>query len=202
MLRQRVHLETSALASVVARALVVVLGGALVFYGVMLVMLATKVSPSTVDSISGYRAAYDYLAGLDASDISGAGRAIVAAVGLAVGLGAALLLWRAAPRPYLARHPLLLSSEEVGDVVVRPRAMERVVELAALEDPRVVGARARFDDAGVVLNLRTKDAPHLVEILRGARSRARASLERHGLELERVDVTFAGYEGSTRRELK
>jgi len=202
MVRRRIHLETSALASAVIRALAFLLGAAFVFYGVMLVMLATKVSPGTVDEISGFRTAYDYLAGLEAADISGADRAIVAGVGLLVGIGAALLLWRALPRPHLARHPLLLSAEEIGETVVRPRAMERVVELAALEDPRVTAARARFDDDGVVLNLQAKDAQHLVEILRGARSRARESLEHHGLELETVDVTFAGYEASTRRELK
>lgn len=202
MMRQRIHLETSVLTSAVIRALAFLLGAAFVFYGVMLVMLATKVSPGTVDAISGFRTAYDYLAGLEAADISGADRAIVAGAGLLVGIGAALLLWRALPRPHLARHPLLLSAEEIGETVVRPRAMERVVELAALEDPRVTAARARFDDEGVVLTLRAKDAQHLVEILRGARSRARQSLERHGLELEMVDVTFAGYEASTRRELK
>lgn len=202
MMRQRIHLETSALASAVVRALAFLLGAAFVFYGVMLVMLATKVSPGTVDAISGFRTAYDYLAGLEAADISGADRAIVAGAGLLVGIGAALLLWRALPRPHLSRHPLLLTADEIGETVVRPRAMERVVELAALEDPRVTAVRARFDDEGVVLNLRAKDAQHLVEILRGARSRARQSLERHGLELEMVDVTFAGYEASTRRELK
>ena len=202
MLRQRVHLESSGVAAAVARVLVVLVGAAFVFYGVMLVMLATKVSPSTVNSTTVYPTAYPIPSALAAPDTRGADRGIVAAAGLLISLGALYLLWRALPKPHLARHPVLLSSEEIGETVVRPRAMERVVELAALEDSRVVGARARFDDDVVVLNLKAKDALHLVDILRGARERARESLDRHGLDLEQVDVTFIGYEASTRRELK
>ena len=69
MIRQRVHLRTPALAYLV-RLLTVVLGLALVWYGLMLVLLAAKVSPHTVNAISGYRSLYDDAAALTQNDFT------------------------------------------------------------------------------------------------------------------------------------
>jgi hypothetical protein len=201
MPRQRLHIEGSTLAATVGRVLVVLLGAALVFYGVMLVMLAFKVSPSTVNSISGYRSAFDYLAGLEASDISGTDRAIIAGAGLLVFLLALFLVWRGLPRPRLGRHSVVIAAEEDGETEVQPRAFERVVESAAREDPRVSRARARFDEDGLVIDLEVRDPTTLVETLRAAQQRARESLSRHELEVEHVSVTLAAYNGTKRREL-
>jgi hypothetical protein len=201
MLRQRVHIEGSGLAAAVGRILVVLLGAALVFYGVMVVMLAFKVSPSTVNDISGYRSAFDYLAGLEASDISGTDRAIVAGAGVLAFLVALFLTVRGLPRPHLARHSVVVSDEEDGQTEVGPRAFERVVESAAREDPKVTDARARYDEDGIVVNVQIKDAATAVETLRDAQERARESLQKHELQVEHVSVTLAGYNGTNRREL-
>ena len=201
MLRQRIHIEGSGFAATVGRILVVLGGAALVFYGVMVVMLAFKVSPSTVNDISGYRTAFDYLAGLEASDISGSDRAIIAGAGVLAFLIALFLGLRGLPRPHLARHSTVISSEEDGQTEVGPRAFERVVESAAREDSRVTGARARYDEDGIVVNVQIKDAATAVETLRAAQERARESLQKHELQVEHVSVTLAGYNGTNRREL-
>ena len=64
------------------RALLLLFAVALIWYGLMLVLLALGVAPETVDQISGYRTAYDYLAGLVPEDISDTTRIVVAASGL------------------------------------------------------------------------------------------------------------------------
>jgi hypothetical protein len=47
---------------------------ALIWYGAMLVALAFKAPPETVNAISGYRDAYDFLASLEAGDLLFFGR--------------------------------------------------------------------------------------------------------------------------------
>jgi hypothetical protein len=63
MTRQRVNLRTPVLGHLVA-ALTIVLGLLLVWYGLMVVLLAVKVSPHTVNSLSAYRTLYH-----DAADL-------------------------------------------------------------------------------------------------------------------------------------
>ena len=65
MTRQRINLRTPLLAYVV-RALTLLLGVVLVWYGLMVVLLAVKASPHTVNSISAYRTLYHDAAGLTA----------------------------------------------------------------------------------------------------------------------------------------
>jgi hypothetical protein len=84
----------------------------------MMVLLAVKVAPSTLDSLSGYRTAYDFLAGLQPDDISAKARAIIAAAGILRFLVLGYLaLKQLPPRPYLARLDLELHSDERGEVV-------------------------------------------------------------------------------------
>ncbi|MBA3408537.1 MAG: hypothetical protein H0U06_10890, partial [Solirubrobacterales bacterium] len=71
MLRQRLRERTSPL-MLVGRLVTLVFALALVWYGLMTVLLALKVSPSTVNTISGYRTAFDWLSGLTPSDVDGA----------------------------------------------------------------------------------------------------------------------------------
>lgn len=61
LMRQRVKLKDAPVAEVVARALAGLFALALIWYGAMLILLALKFSPSTVNALSGYRDAYDYL---------------------------------------------------------------------------------------------------------------------------------------------
>jgi hypothetical protein len=201
MLRQRIHVEGSTAATAIGRLLVALCGAAIAYYGLMLVLLALGVSPSFVNDISGYRTAFDYLSGLTPGDISRTDRLIVAGVALALALIALFLLWRGLPRPRLARHEVKVTETELGTTEIQPRAVERAVEAAALEHPAVVGARARLDDDRVALAITAGRAADLVKTLHEVEDRAFASLGRHELELERVDVTLAGFDSPNGREL-
>ena len=102
MIRQRINLRTPLLAYVV-RALTLLLGAVLVWYGLMVVLLAVKVSPHTVNSISAYRTLYDDVAGLNATDFTTAVRLIAGIAGFLVFLACVYLALQELPRPYLAR---------------------------------------------------------------------------------------------------
>lgn len=201
MLRQRIHVDGSTTANTVGRLLVALLGAAIAWYGLMTMLLAFKVSPSFVNDISGYRTAFDYLSGLEPGDISSTDRLIIAGVAIVLALIALYLLWRGLPRPHLARHEVTVTETDLGTTEITPRAMERAVEAAALGHPAVVGARARLDDDGIALAITARDAAGLVRTLHEVEDRAFESLDRHELELERVDVTLAGYDSPNGREL-
>jgi len=132
--RQRLHIKGSALTALVGRALVVLLAVLLVWYGAMLVLLALKLDPRTINDLSGYRDAYDYLSTLQPADID---RLAVAITGLVVALAAGALVWRGLPRPHLARSALSLPENGHGRTDIQPRALERAVETAAIEHPAV-----------------------------------------------------------------
>lgn len=202
MPRQRLRLESSTLADALGRGLVALLGAATAWYGLMTILLAFKVSPATVDDISGYRTAFDYLTGLEPDDLSSSDRLIIAIVAVAAALIAAFLLWRALPRPHLARHAIELEESELGRTEIQPRAVERAVESAALEHPAVVGARARYDDDRIDLAVTARRASDLVETLSEVEERAFESLATHELRPAHVDVTLAGYDSPKGRELK
>ena len=57
------------------------------------------------------------------------------------------------------------------------------------------------DDDGVALAVTATRAVDLVRTLHEVEDRAFESLDRHQLELERVDVTLAGYDSPNGREL-
>ena len=59
MLRQRLRERTSPL-MFVGRLVTLVFALALIWYGLMTVLLALKVAPSTVNTISGYRTAFSF----------------------------------------------------------------------------------------------------------------------------------------------
>ncbi|MBV9002419.1 MAG: hypothetical protein JO304_25410, partial [Solirubrobacterales bacterium] len=144
MPRQRVRERPSVLA-VVGRLVPLVLALALIWYGAMLVLLAAKVSPSTVNGLSGYRTAYNYLSGLTPADVDGSGtRAILAGAGVAAFLVFGYLAFKQLPRPYLARRELTLADDARGAVVVEPRAIERMAEVAAKAHPAITNARGRY----------------------------------------------------------
>jgi hypothetical protein len=202
MPRQRLHLESSSLANAVGRGLVALLGAAIAWYGSMAILLAFKVSPTTVNDISGYRTAFDYLAGLEPGDISSTDRLVIAIVAVASSLIATFLLWRGLPRPHLARHAVDVEETELGRTEIQPRAVERAVESAALEHPAVVGARARYDDDRIDLAVTARGATSLVETLQEVEGSAFDSLATHELPPARVDVTLAGFDSPKGRELR
>jgi hypothetical protein len=130
MPRQRLRVRTSPLA-LVGRLLTFLFVLALIWYGAMTVLLALKVSPHTVNSISGYRTAYSYLAGLTPHDVNGSTtRAIVAGVGILAFLLFGYLAVKEILRPHFTRHDLELASDGRGEITVEPRAIERLAETA------------------------------------------------------------------------
>jgi len=202
MFRQRVRSRTFPLARVAADALVVIFALALVWGGAMLVALAFKASPGTIDGLSGYRTAYDYLARVDARDISASTRLIAAIGGLTGCLVFGYLAWRAVPRPYLARSDLHLTGDERGSVDVEARAIERAAELAALDHPAVAAARARYLTDDLTLDISASRSDGLAATLQDVHKRARDSLARHELPPLPVNVTLVRLERRNRRDLQ
>ena len=132
MLRQRVRVRTSSVA-LIGRAIMILFSLALIWYGLMLILLALKVSPHTVNQISGYRTAYNYLSARTAGDITLHRPLDRRSRRLCGDAGFRLPRLQEPPRPYLARTDLRLVDDEHGVVNVAPRAVERAVEVAALD---------------------------------------------------------------------
>ena len=201
MLRQRIRARRSPLA-LLGRLLLLVLSLALIWYGLMVVLLALKVSPQTVNALSGYRSAYDFLAGLEPADITGRVR-IVAAVGGALSfLLFGYLALKSLAYPYLARSELLLGEARRGVDVVEPRAVERAVEGAVLSHPAIDAASARYGTDDVNVSVHVNDARVAGTALREVRGRGREALAQHELPLLPVNVTLTGFEKPKGRELR
>lgn len=185
-----------------ARLLLVPVALTLIWYGLMLVALAFKVSPQDVNAISGYRDAYEFLAALEVADVTRTVGLITALAGLAAFLIFGFLAWKLIPRPYLARGELTLSEDPRGTSTVEPRAVERAVEVAAREHSSVGDAKARYGDDGVEVDVdlvRARDVPDtLREVQRGVRE----ALQRHDLPEVPVSVTLTGLDRQRRRELE
>lgn len=200
MLRQRLRNRTS-WTEPVGRLILLVVCLALVWYGLMVVLLAFGVSGGTINSISGYRTIYDNLAGLDDGDITNKVRLIAGLGGLAGFLLFGLLAWKQIPRPYLARTEINLDEGDRGLTDVGPRAIERAGEAAALGNPSVVAATGRFGSDNLALDIDVRRSRDLAATLKDVQTRARASLEQHGLPAVPVNVTLTAIKRSTRREL-
>jgi hypothetical protein len=200
MIRQRINLRTPVLAYLV-RALTLLLALALFWYGLMVVLLAVKVSPHTVNALSAYRTLYDDAATLKSSDFSTAGRLVAGFGGLIAFLIFIYLGSRAWPRPYLARGEVTLEEHERGATVIQPRAIERLAELAARANPEVTSAAGRLGDETLNVNIALRRASSAAATLGDVRQRVRAELERHELPTLPVNVTLTGYDRKTRREL-
>ena len=199
MLRQRLRDRTSWVEPA-ARVILFLFCLALVWYGLMVVLLAFGASPATVEAISGYRTIYDNLAGLDGGDITGTVRLVAGLGGLAGFLLFGWLAWKEIPRPYRARTAITLTDDEQGLTDVGPRAIERAAETAALGNPTVTAATGRFGGDDLTLAIEVRRANDLSATLRDVQRRAVSSLEQHGLPAANVNVTLTGLK-RTRREL-
>jgi hypothetical protein len=201
MPRQRVRERPSVLA-VAGRLVPLVLALALVWYGAMLVMLAAKLAPSTVNGLSGYRTAYNYLSGLTPADVGGGGtRAILAGAGVAAFLVFGFLAFKQLPRPYLARRDLSLAADHRGEVVVQPRAIERIAEVAAKAHPAISDARGRYSVDDLTVDVNVRRARDVAQILQSAQGRIVEAIEQHELPAMPVNITLIGYDSRSRREL-
>ncbi|MBV9048768.1 MAG: hypothetical protein JOY58_10900 [Solirubrobacterales bacterium] len=201
MPRQRVR-ERPSLLAVLGRIVPLVLALTLIWYGAMLVLLALKVSPATVNQISGYRTAFDWLSGLTPAKVDGAGtRAIVAGAGVVAFFAFGFLAFKQLPRPYLARQVLSLTADSHGEVDVEPRAVERLAEIAASTHPAVSDARGRYSIDDLSVDLDVRRARDLAGTLEDTQRRVADALERHELPAMPVNITLSGYDRRNRREL-
>ncbi len=199
MTRQRIGLRTYAWGYVV-RVLTLAFAVVFIYAGAMVVLLAVKVSPHTVNEISDYQLIYNHAAALRASDFTTRVSLIAGFSGLLVFLVFAFLALRVLPRPYLARTAVDLSTGDGGQTVVRPRAVERVAEFAARGNPRVVRAAGRLGDDELTVNVGVADAQEAGAALTDVRRRVREQLERHNLPQMPVNVTLTGYDPQTTRD--
>lgn len=200
MLRQRVRSRSYPVARVAADAVVVIFALALAWGGATLVLLALKYSPATIDRLSGYRTAYDYVTNLGPQDIGRSTRLIVAIAGLAAFLIFGYLAWRAVPRPYLARTDLRMTGDGGASIEVKAHAIERAAEIAALQHPAVAAARARYATDDVMLHVSASHADALGDMLQDVHRRVRESLARHELPPLPVNITLVHLERPHRRE--
>jgi hypothetical protein len=200
MLRQRVRVRTSPVA-IIGRVVLIIFSLALIWYGLMLILLALKVSPHTVNQISGYRTAYNYLSERTATDITSTIRLIAGLAGVAAFLLFGYVAWKSLPRPYLARTDLRLLDDERGVVDVAPRAIERAIEGAALDRDAVQHAAARYGGDEVTVNLTVTRARELSETMHAVRAKAHEELGNHGLPEVPVNITLTSFERTQRREL-
>ena len=189
--RQRLRLRRSWL-TVAGQLVAAVVGLALIWGAVVAALLLVGVDTGTVRSLTGYESAYRALAGIEAADVQGG------TVRLAVGLGglvAALVL------ALLARGAVELGDGDRGRTVVAPRAVERAVEAAALDNPAVRAARGRYGGDGLALDVGLAGAGRVPDTLHAVRTAARRSLERHGLPATPVHVTLTKLEATPGRDL-
>lgn len=200
MRRQRLRTRTSPLA-LLGRIVVFIVACALVWYGLMLAWLALKGPPGTVESISGYRSAYDALAGIGEDDLGGATRPIAAAAALLAFLLFGYLASKELPRPYLARQDLELAADERGTVDVEPRAIERLAELAAVSHPSVASVTSRYATDHLAVGVTVRRVRDVAETLEDAQRRVVEGLHAHDLPVLPVHLTLTGVERRTRREL-
>ena len=199
MPRQRLREHTSFL-MMAGRLVTLLLAVAMVWYGLMALLLAVKVSPSTVNSLSGYRTAFNWLSGLTPGDVDGATtRVIIAGAGVLAFLVFGFLAFKLLPRPYLARRDLPLHSDPRGQLTIEPRAVERLAEVAATSDAAVSDARGRYSVDDLAVDVTVRRARDVATTLREAQSRVVRALAEHELPAMPINITLAGFDRDRRK---
>ncbi len=200
MLRQRIRNRHSAL-HWMGPVLTVLAALALIWGGIAVLGLALKVGASTMQSITGYRSAYDFLRGLGPNDFDSSTRIVLVAVGVVAFLALGYVALKLLPRPYTARHDFELTRDQRGGVTVDARAIERLAELSATRRTGVEEAAGRWGGDRLAVDVTLSRPTDLGEALRGVRAAVREALERHELPVVPVDVTLGGYQPKSRREI-
>lgn len=199
--RQRLALRRSAL-TVIGQLFAGLIGLALLWGALVIGALAAGIDPSSVASASGYQSVHSGLSGITTEDVQGS------TVRLIVGLGgvvAAVLLGLMAraqlPAPRLARGAVELEDGLRGRTTVSPRAVERVVESAAVSEPSVRAAAGRFAGESLALDVTLEQPDDVAGVLREVHRAARDALLTHGLPVAVVDVTLTKFDAAQGREL-
>ncbi len=201
MPRQRVRTKSSPL-SFVGRLLLVLLCLAAIWYGLIVLLLIAGTPPDTVNLISGYRSAYDFLAGLGGTTLDPPVNLIVAGAGILAFLLFGFLAYKELPRPYATRRRLALPGDERGDVAVEPRAVERVAESAAFGNPSVSAAAGRYQRDDLAIDVHVTRPREALETLRDVQRRVTEALGQHELPTVPVTVTLTGFDQpQTHREI-
>ena len=193
MPRQRIKARTSPVAFV-GRLLLILFALALLWYGLMVVLLFAGVSANTVDLISGHRTAYDFLSGLTPGSLDNRVILILAVSGFAALLIFGFLAYKEIPRPYATRRRLDLVNDERGDVEVAPRAIERVAETAAFQNPAVSAAAGRYGESDLTVDVHVSRPRDVLETLRDVQRKVTEALGAHELPPVPVGVTLTGFD--------
>lgn len=203
MLRQRIRARSSRLGELAGLVLAAILALALLWYGLMCLLLALGVDSGFINTISGYRTAFNFLAGLEQADLDGATRPILAGAGLLAFLIFGFLAFKALPSPYLARQDLDLGDgdDQRGVTTVEARALERLAECSSKSHPAVASSQARATAERLELDVDLLRADSLGPDLEEIRERVRIALSDHNLPPRPVDVTMVGFQPTQRREL-
>lgn len=185
-----------------ARLVSAALGLGIAYYAALALLLALKVDPHTIDTISGYSAAYDRLARLEPGDATARTRLIAGLGGLGTFAVASWLALGLVPRPRVGAAPILLASDDLGHITVAPRAVETAARAAAMQHAAIDGAGARYADGHVEVSVALCRADAVGEALRDVDQAVHAALERCGLPAPTVRVTMTRYRPTTSRELR
>jgi len=199
MFRQRVRARSSSLA-LIGTILIVPVALAAVWYGLMTILLSLKVPSGSIDLISGYRTAFDFLAGIDAAQITPDVRLVAGLIGLAAALLFGWLAPKEIPRPYLTRGELRFDEDALGAVTVQPRAIERIAETAAAESTAVSSASGRYGEEDLEVHVHLSALRDVPETLRDVQRRVAGAIERHGVPAVPVSVTLTGFDQQQERE--
>ena len=105
------------------------------------------------------------------------------------------------PRPYLARGPLTLKDAPNGETTTKPRAVARLAEIAAQQNPAVTGASGRLGEAELNVAIQTSRASLAAETLNDVRRRVKSALQPQDLTELPGNVVLTGYDRKTKREL-
>jgi len=185
----------------IGRIVLILVSLILVWYGLMLFLLALKTSPDTINSISAYRDIYEDLIAIGPEDVTDDVRLITAFAGLVAFLFFGWLALKEIPKPHFTRSHLTMAPDERGSLEVGARAIERVAETAAVQNSGVSAASGRYANDDLLVNVAVKRARDTPEILRDVQRRVSEALVQHELPPLPVSVTLTGFDRQQRREL-
>jgi hypothetical protein len=173
----------------------------LIWYGAMLALLAAKLSPHTINTISGYRTVYNNVADLRHADFTTPVRLIA---GLAGFVAFCFFLWLAAHHLApggVGQRALTIADEDDGSTTVKARVIEHLAEITARGHAEVTHATGHLHEDQLDVDIDTCRPDSAAHVLRIVAARILDALAGHELPPVTVNVTITGYEPTTQRQL-